>query len=67
MGFHDDGGTETRFHAYLTKLTAAYGFLVSEKETIPPLGTCPGLARLELSEFPCARRVTVSPARADER
>src|SRR6266853_1668011 len=47
---HFEGRGWRGFHHHATLCIAAYGFLISERETIPPSGPCPAawLPRLEL-------------------
>jgi hypothetical protein len=58
---HYEGRGWRCLHHYASLCIAAYGFLVSEKETIHPLRTCPRLARLAICP---SRRLSTQGAAA---
>ena len=62
---HYEGRGWRGFHHHATSCIAAYGFLVSERETIPPSGSARP-ARFEKPAFPDSYRPrgTSDPARA---
>lgn len=57
---HYEGRGWRGFHHHATLCIAAYGFLISERETIPPSGSC-AAARLPQARLPASHRPRGSP------